>query len=141
MLRGPSARKYSTTAAISTSRPGTVLVLGRSGHGAGLLTAGAKVVVRFFLDPPGVGETPRRTYEILYGILDRNIVGDLVLITRTQKDRMIPRNLLIQSAEADRRGDRGMATLPRAQPLVYAPRPDDPAELLGVVIYAMGPVK
>jgi len=93
---------------------------------------GTSVLVRFFLGPTS-DRGDRHTHEILYGILDRTIVGDLVLITRTQ-NRLIPRHMLIQSA-ADRRGPAERATV-----VAYEPHPDDPAELLGTVIYAMGPV-
>src|SRR5258707_480638 len=77
------------------------------------LPVGAKVLVRFFLEPATDGG-PRPTHEILYGILDRNIVGDLVLITRT-RNRLIPRSALIQSAAPSRAGfaERAIALLPR----------------------------
>ncbi len=119
--------------------PGTILFVRRLGPEASVL-AGAKVLVRFFLEPATDGR-PRKTHEILYGILDRNIVGDLVLITRTA-NRLIPRNALIQSAAPTRTGfaERAIALLPREVRIVYDPRPDDPAELLGLVIYAMGPI-
>jgi transcriptional regulator with XRE-family HTH domain len=128
--------------------PGTILVARRAAPPSdsvpGPLTAGAKVLARFFLDPPrddGFADRPRATHEILYGILDRNIVGDLVLITRTG-NRLIPRHLLIQSAPPARPGlaERAIALAPRDTAIAYEPRPDDPAELLGTVIYAMGPI-
>jgi transcriptional regulator with XRE-family HTH domain len=104
-----------------------------------ILATGARVVVRFFLDPPA-DDGNRPTHEVLYGILDRNIVGDLVLITRTQ-NRVVPRNLLIQSAAPSRNGtaERAPVLMPRETTIPYQPRPDDPAEVLGVVVYAMGP--
>ena len=100
---------------------------------------GAKVLVRFFLDPPNLVVGTPRTHEILYGILDRNVVGDLVLISRT-RNRLIPRNILIQSAMPSRLGlaERPMSYASRDEPICYEPRPDDPAELLGIVLYAMG---
>jgi transcriptional regulator with XRE-family HTH domain len=115
---------------------GTILVVRRSTR----LAVGARVLVRFFLDPAPAA-APRRTHEILYGILDRNIVGDLVLITRT-RNRMIPRHVLIQSAVAASAGlaERGAVFSARDVPLSYQPRADDPAELVGVVVYAMGPI-
>jgi hypothetical protein len=120
--------------------PGTLLFLRRLGSAPEKLTVGARVLARFFLEPVA---TPgrRTTHEILYGILDRNIVGDLVLITRTQ-NRLIPRNVLIQSATSRAPGlaERVATFSPRDTPVMYHPRPDDPAELLGVVAYAMGPV-
>lgn len=117
---------------------GTILFVRRPSSGP--LAAGDKVLARFFLE--AAGELERRTtHEILYGILDRNIVGDLVLITRTQ-NRLIPRNAFVQSAGPARSGlaERALSLVPRGAPIVYEPRPDDPAELLGTVIYAMGPI-
>jgi transcriptional regulator with XRE-family HTH domain len=121
--------------------PGTILILRRPAADVSAANPGAKVLVRFFLDPPGTAGEARRTHEILYGVLDRNIVGDLVLITRT-RNRLIPRNALIQSAESGQAelAAHGMMLTSRDTPLVYERRPDDPAELLGVVVYAMGPV-
>ena len=116
----------------------TILFLRRLAPLPAPVAVGAKVLVRFFLEP---GAGARGTHEILYGILDRNIVGDLVLITRTQ-NRRIPRNALIQSARPSGPGfaERGMALMPRDAAIAYEPHPDDPAELLGVAVYAMGPI-
>jgi len=119
---------------------GTVFLLRRAASLATVLP-GLKALVRFFLEPLETGGDIRRTHEILYGILDRNIVGDLMLITRT-RNRLIPRNLLIQSASPDRRGIAEPPIVPpsRDEAMVYEPRAEDRAELLGVVIYAMGPI-
>jgi transcriptional regulator with XRE-family HTH domain len=119
---------------------GTILLVHRLPPSAGLLSVGAKVLVRFFLEPAHP-DGRRATHEILYGILDRNIVGDLVLITRT-RNRLIPRHALIQSAAPYRPGlaERALALAPRDPAIAYEPRSDDPAELLGAVIYAMGPI-
>jgi transcriptional regulator with XRE-family HTH domain len=119
---------------------GTVLFLRPATPSPASVSAGAKVVARFFLDPPDRPGGVRRTHEILYGILDRNVVGDLVLISRT-RNRLIPRNILIQSAVTSRLGlaERSMSFAARDEPICYEPRPDDPGELLGVVVYAMGP--
>jgi len=105
-----------------------------------VLRAGDKVLVRFFLEP-AEADSARPTHEILYGILDQNIVGDVVLITRT-RNRLIPRNALIQSASPVRRGlaERADSLPTGGASIAYEPHPDDPAEILGVVIYAMGPV-
>ncbi|HWB47747.1 MAG TPA: helix-turn-helix transcriptional regulator [Stellaceae bacterium] len=121
--------------------PGTVLLLRRATSSPLSVAVGAKVVARFFLDAPEGRDADRRTHEILYGIFDRNIVGDLVLITRSS-NRLIPRNLLIQGAPPGRPGfaERGVMAMPHTEPVAYERRPDDPAELLGVVIYAMGPI-
>jgi transcriptional regulator with XRE-family HTH domain len=118
---------------------GSILFVRRLAPSPAALSIGAKVLTRFFLDPR-TGEEVRTTHEILYGILDRTIVGDLVLITRT-RNRVVPRNLLIQSAAPSGPGlaERAAMLLSREATIFYEPRPDDPAELLGVVVYAMGP--
>jgi len=117
--------------------PGTLLFLRPLARLRKPLRAGAKVVARFFLD----GNGDRATHEILYGVLDQNILGDLVLITRT-RNRLIPRHALIQAAAVSGFG----LSEPRSPQLLrdgtidYQSRPADPAELLGVVVYVMGPV-
>ena len=100
------------------------------------LRAGVRVVARFMLDD---GE--RRTHEILYGILDQNILGDLVLLTRT-RNRLIPRHALIHAAASRRSGltEGAELGLPHDRKIDYQPSPDDPAEILGLVVYVMGPV-
>jgi hypothetical protein len=120
--------------------PGAILVVRELRHLGAALKPGDKVLVRFFLDPAEPGEA-RRTHEIFYGILDRTIVGDWVLITRT-RNRLIPRYALIQTATAQPAElAEGLLNLPpRAATIEYAPRADDPAAILGVVVYAMGAV-
>jgi transcriptional regulator with XRE-family HTH domain len=120
---------------------GSILFLRRFSEREPVVTAGAKVVARFFLEPE-IGDGAPQTHEILYGILDRNIVGDLVLITRT-RNRLIPRHMLVQSAAPRQPGlaERAVMLLPREAPINYLARAEDPAELLGVVIYAMGPIR
>jgi transcriptional regulator with XRE-family HTH domain len=119
---------------------GTLLFLRLLGSPPVELAVGMRVLGRFFLEPVAA-PLRRTTHEILYGILDRNIVGDLVMITRSQ-NRLIPRNVLIQSAAPRAPGlaERVTTFSPRDTPVAYQPRSDDPAELLGVVVYAMGPV-
>jgi transcriptional regulator with XRE-family HTH domain len=118
---------------------GTILVVRRLLSGAAV-AVGAKVLARFFLPSDDTNDR-RDTHEVLYGVLDRNIVGDLVLITRT-RNRLIPRHALVQSAAPSRPGlaERALPPVPREAPVTYEPRADDPAELLGTVVYAMGPV-
>ena len=103
------------------------------------LRAGARVVARFFLEPVQ-DNVERPTHEILYGLLDQNIIGDLVLITRT-RNRLIPRHALIQSAAASPVGfSEGREPMPRRDGVIeYRQSADDPAEILGLVVYAMGP--
>jgi hypothetical protein len=134
-----AAELFDDSADIDFGR-GTILFARRLEPLPASLQAGAKVLARFFLDPPAE-DSDRATHEILYGILDRNIVGDLVLITRT-RNRLIPRHALIQSAAPNRPGlaERAFFPPPRDATVAYEPRADDPAELLGIVIYAMGPM-
>ena len=101
------------------------------------LHAGARVVARFLLDTQG----ERRTHEILYGVLDQNILGDLVLITRT-RNRRIPRHALIQPSALPRSGlaEARKSEFSHERTILYQESPDDPAEILGLVVYAMGPI-
>ena len=117
---------------------GTILVARRLEPLPAMLPVGARVMARFFVDPqgPAVG---RQTHEILYGILDCTVVGDLVLITRT-RNRRIPRHLLVQSAVRSASAEWAPAPGPQAETVAYQPRADDPGVVLGVVIYAMGPM-
>jgi transcriptional regulator with XRE-family HTH domain len=116
----------------------TVLFLRPVPSPAATLRLGVRVVCRFFADP-ATGDR-RRTQEILYGILDQTIFGDLVLITRS-RNRLLPRHALIQPmssaqgavAEAPLVLRRADATIP------YQFRLGDPGELLGQVVYAAGP--
>jgi transcriptional regulator with XRE-family HTH domain len=103
------------------------------------LRVGARIVVRFFLEPGRPAEE-RGTHEIIYGVLDQNILGDLVLITRT-RNRLVPRHALIHAATAPRSGlaEHAATNLPRGGTVDYRARADDPAEILGLVVYAMGP--
>jgi hypothetical protein len=50
--------------------------------------------------------------------------------------------MLIQGAAPSRAGlaELPLPALVREASVDYRPRPDDPAQLLGVVIYAMGPI-
>ncbi|MBV8775683.1 MAG: helix-turn-helix transcriptional regulator [Alphaproteobacteria bacterium] len=118
---------------------GTVLFVRRLAAPASI-PVGAKVLARFYLQPSGRPD-PTTTHEVLYGILDRNIVGDLVLITRT-RNRLVPRHLLVQGAAlaGSGFGERTAAAALRDAVVAYEPRDGDPAELLGTVVYAMGPL-
>jgi transcriptional regulator with XRE-family HTH domain len=119
---------------------GAILFVRERAHLRAPLRAGDKVLARFYLEP-AAADGARATHEILYGVLDQNIVGDLVLITRT-RNRLIPRNALIQSAAPGYPGltERAIGLTVRDAAIVYQPRPDDPAEILGLVVYAMGPI-
>jgi transcriptional regulator with XRE-family HTH domain len=119
--------------------PGTVVFLRPLALLREPMRAGARVVARFFLDPASV-EAERPTHEILYGILDQNIIGDLILITRT-RNRLIPRHALIQPAGLPRAGfSEGAAPAPHRDGVIeYRQGADDPGGILGLVVYAMGP--
>jgi transcriptional regulator with XRE-family HTH domain len=119
--------------------PGTILIARRIAPFSSI-SVGAKVVARFFFDTAAAEVEARATHEILYGVLDRNIVGDLVMITRT-RNPLVPRHLLVQGAPIAPL-DRVLRppVLGRDALIDYVPRPGDPGELLGVAIYAMGPV-
>jgi transcriptional regulator with XRE-family HTH domain len=116
---------------------GTVLFLRPVTGSSEPLRAGVRVVARFLLEVDG----ERRAQEILYGILDQNILGDLVLITRT-RNRLIPRHALVHAAALPRSGlaEEARLELSHDRRIDYHPRPDDPAEILGLVVYVMGPV-
>jgi transcriptional regulator with XRE-family HTH domain len=117
--------------------PGTVLFVRPLMRLQEPLRPGAKVVARFFLDADGA----RTTHEILYGILDQNILGDLVLITRT-RNRLIPRHALIRAAAAPRSrpSEASRPLSARDGTIDYQVSSEDVAELLGMVVYVMGPV-
>jgi len=131
-----AAEVFDDSADLDFSR-GAILVVRELRRSRTALRAGDKVLARFYLEPAGVGQA-RTTHEILYGILDQNIVGDLVLITRT-RNRLIPRHALLQSAAPSRPGpaERPVGLAMRDIPIAYEARPDDPAEILGIVVYAM----
>jgi transcriptional regulator with XRE-family HTH domain len=118
---------------------GTVLIIRPITQFAEKLPLGAKIVVRFLMEP-GQIDNKRPTHEILYGILDQNILGDLVLVTRT-RNRLVPRNALIQNPIPPGSGlsEAPLAMRPRGGLIDYTPRPEDPAEILGIVVYAAGP--
>ena len=117
--------------------PGTILVVRGTAHLRVPLRAGDRIVTRFYLDALEPAAA-RPTHEILCGILDRNIVGDLVLITRS-RNRRLPRHVLIQTA-APGPTDRAIEVAPRDATIDYRPRPEDPGAILGLVVYAMGPI-
>jgi transcriptional regulator with XRE-family HTH domain len=118
---------------------GTVLFLRPIAALAAPLQLGTRIVCRFFLDPVSADDAPQ-THEILCGILDQNIFGDLVLVTRS-RNRLVPRNAPIQAAPPAR-GGLAEASLALRRPggtIAYAPRAGDAAEILGLIVYAAGP--
>ena len=103
------------------------------------LRPGERVVVRRFQDDRQGGQT----LEVLVGVLDRTMTGDLVLSVRSA-NRQIPPTVMIQEG-SDRR--RAVASFSEAQAVVqmpivdfaYAPKDDDPAEILGRVVWVSAP--
>ena len=118
---------------------GTILIVRPVSKLAEKLQLGAKIVVRFVIEPSRVDANPQ-THEILYGILDQNILGDIILVTRT-RNRLVPRHALIQSLQTPGSGlaEAPFVMRPRGGAIDYAPQAEDPAEILGVVVYAAGP--
>lgn len=102
------------------------------------LQVGARVVVRFL-----VGDRAAKgpVAEVLYGLIDRSPTGDLIIWTRSS-NRRIPPSLIIQREPMSLRGfsERILSLIPRPPTIEYQPRDDDEAEILGVVVYAAGPV-
>ncbi len=122
---------------------GTVLVIRPLEPGQSLPLRG-KIAVRFWLDPASPLAL-RRTREILYGLLERSLDGDLLLLTRS-KNPEIPRTLLIDPASrasslAEAGASRGLLREDkmRAGALVFEPNPSAPATLLGTVVWQSGP--
>lgn len=100
----------------------------------------SKVVVRFLLTPiDGLGR-PAATQEVLYGVLNRNPLGDLELLTLSSNP-LIGHSRLIQRGSAWLRtlDERIRDALPQAETVDYKPGPGDPAVILGIVEMATGP--
>jgi hypothetical protein len=102
------------------------------------LTLGSKIVVRFYTEPRS---RQPKTAEVLYGVLDRTVTGDLVLLTRT-RNRHVPASLVIQREPMASRGfsERVLSLIPRKAEVEYQPRADDEAEIVGTVVHMTGPV-
>lgn len=100
------------------------------------LAIGAKVVVRHFTGAAAGGDT----MELLVGLLDRTLTGDLVLLLRAASARL-PSSIVIQHARM-KAGFSERHALIQGTPgekLDYRPNDDDPARILGVVVYAITP--
>lgn len=98
------------------------------------LSIGQPVVARF--------RQPGNNHEqIIYGIVDRAVTGDLVLITRSHNLRL-PASRMLQSGSTKLRTmpQRILDCIPRQPSFMYEPHTDDPGEVIGVVVYALGPV-
>lgn len=99
---------------------------------------GQRVVVRFWGQPESP-YGPRRTREILYGILERSRSGDLVLATRSRNPE-IPRRLVIARAAAKTGFSEPEVGQPASREAgVVEPQPEAQAEILGAVVWQSGP--
>jgi transcriptional regulator with XRE-family HTH domain len=122
---------------------GTVLVIRPFAPGESV-ALGRKIAVRFWLDP----QSPlalRRTREILYGLLDKSLAGDLLLLTRSTNPE-IPRTLLIEPAqrpsalhEAPALSGLLREQRARAESITFDPDPAAPATILGGIVWQSGP--
>lgn len=96
------------------------------------------ILARFYKTPRSPDSAPS---ELLYGLLDRTAVGDIVLLTRSATTQL-PSGKLIQSGSERLRAvsARLVNAIPQPPMIEYTARPDDPAEILGIVVYALMPV-
>lgn len=97
------------------------------------LVIGMRAVVRHY-----AGDAAHHaTAEILVGQLSRSPAGDIVLFPRSNNTAM-PSSVLIQAARyPDGLAERFEAFRSKSETIDYAPRPDDPAEIVGIVDYAL----
>lgn len=99
------------------------------------LPIGAKVVVRHFRGARRDGDT----MEIVVGLLDQSVTGDLILALRSS-NREIGASILVQPVLAQAvMSDRVALFRARDEAIDYAPRDDDPAEIIGQVVMAITP--
>lgn len=123
--------------------PGSVLVIRPFAPGE-KVALGRKIVVRFWLDPQSALAT-RRTREILYGLLDKSLAGDLLLLTRSTSLE-IPRTLLIAPArrpsalhEAAAVSRLLLEQRARTEAVTFEPDPEAAAAILGGAVWHSGP--
>lgn len=104
------------------------------------LPLGSKIVVRFLTAPIGTGPGESPTREVLYGVLDRSLTGDILLLTRS-RSRNLPSSLLIRpgSTRLRRLEEHVLAMIPREATADPEPRPGDEAVILGVVAWSLRP--
>jgi transcriptional regulator with XRE-family HTH domain len=116
----------------------SVLVFRRIADGE-RLPLGAKVLVRFQA-PPLTLDNIAATQEILYGLLDVSLEGDIMLSTRSRNPEL-PRTMLVQAA-ARRSGlsERALAMLPREPSVAYSFDGElARGALLGLVVWSSRP--
>lgn len=103
------------------------------------LQRGDMVIVRRYR----VDRADGRTYEILAGRLDRAVDGALMVQLRSTR-AALRGAVVIQAADADDTGMPPAAAPPHAvtgDEIAWQPRPDDPADIIGVVAWAIAPLR
>lgn len=112
-------------------RPGDLLIARETRTFGGVLPLGVKLLVRR-------RDGDDRTLEVLVGLLDRSLVGDVLLTLRT-RNHELPPSVVIQRARRrfDGVAERYLEMIPKSPAVDYKPEPDDPAEILGVVVRAI----
>jgi len=123
------ARILDKSAAAFGYKPGAVVIVRALADAA--LSLGDRVLVRHRL--PETDET----IEVLIGTLGLSATGDLIATTGLS----LPSAIEIQSVVAESEGfaERGRVYRPRSKKVDYRPRPEDPAEILGVIEKATTP--
>jgi len=119
-----------------TYAPGSTLVVRRLPGDGTELAPGAEVIVRRYTKDRAGGTT----MEVLVGFLDRAITGDLIVLLRSS-NRRVPDSVIVQRATPSGATiSEPMARfLVRQEKIEYRPRDDDPAEILGEVVFATVP--
>lgn len=118
-------------------KAGSIVILRRIEALDTPLAVGDKIVVRHFAHDRRDGNT----MEILVGLLDHTIAGDLVLVTRSSNREVSP-SVIIQPGHG-RNGvgaelvDAGRRFPHETNDVDYEPADDDPAEILGRVVMAI----
>lgn len=115
--------------------PGSLLIC-REVEPGHEVKVGARAVVRRFVAP---GEDDG-TFEVLVGVIDRTITGDVVLLLQST-DRTAPASVPVQtrSSAPFRLSESQVARLPRAASFTWEPRPGDAGAILGTVAWALMP--
>lgn len=116
---------------------GSTLIVRTTAALAGEFAVGNKVLVRRFAGDHAGGDTT----EVLVGILDRTYSGEIVVLMRTN-NRELPSSVIVQHAPPLAAGlsERfAEVTAEATADIDYKPRPDDPAVIEGIVVYAITP--
>lgn len=115
--------------------PGSILIVRRRSALQGPLPIGAKVLVRRYRST----RKDHRSLEVLCGRLDRDVTGDVTLALRSL-NHTLPAAVPLQRGMARAEIlERHAEVLPETHALEYQPRDNDPAEILGQIVYAITP--